>query len=150
MKPTTKYVLIGLGIAAAITAVGFTLHIRKKNKDKRDAEKAEKDIAGGGKDADKGTDKQTKGDIGKKVNVEPALGYTNVRSSAKVDDGTLGSWFGVRLTDGNFIGKAESNPVGVITEALTGEDGYTWYKVKLAKPLGGKQIGYVRQDAVSF
>lgn len=148
MKIEKKHILWTVGAIALIS--GGIITYRVLSKDKRARRKLEEEIAKGGSDAAKGTDTQTKGDIGKKVNVEPTLGYTNVRSSAKVDDGAVGSVFGIRITDGNFIGKAESNPIGVITEALTGDDGYTWYKVKLTKPLNGKAFGYVRQDAVSF
>ena len=98
-------------------------------------------------------DQQTKSDIGKQVNVNSRLKYTNVRSSAEVDDGslgTVGNWFGIRLTDGNFLKKVTSSPVGTIKKAVTGEDGFGWYEIKLSKSIDGKSTGYVREDAVSF
>lgn len=145
MEKSTKTAII-VGVSALVL-IGGTIAVIKIAKNRK-----EKNRGGGdGDDAKIETsDDQTKGDIGKNVKVHPTLGYTNVRSSAAVDDGALGTWFGYRPTAGNWIGEVSSNPVGKVMQALTGTDGHFWYKIQLNKSLDGKTNGYVRQDAVSF
>lgn len=138
---TKNVVIIAL---STVVLVGGTIAVIKIVKKKKDKKKNGKDAKG------EVSDDQTKGVIGKNVRTHPTLGYTNVRSSAAVDDGWAGTWFGYRVTDGNWIGEARSNPIGTVISSLTGDDGFTWYKIKLTKSLGGKTQGYVREDAVSF
>ena len=156
VKTNTK-ILIGASVALFVTGgVILSLNIAKKRKAKNECENSGGNWDSKAKEciSDEGNvivlEEQTKNDIGKTVNIHPTLNYTNVRSSANVDDGALGSWFGVRLTDGNFIGKVTKNPLGVITQAVVGDDEYNWYKIKLNTPLEGKTSGYVREDAISF
>lgn len=138
-KGTKTAIIVGVSALALIGGTILVMRIAKKRKE------------GKGDDAKIDTsDDQTKGDIGKNVKVHPTLGYTNVRSSAAVDDGWAGTWFGYRPSAGNWLGEVSSNPVGKVTQALTGDDGHFWYKINLEKPLDGKTVGYVRQDAVSF
>jgi hypothetical protein len=157
MNATTKKILIGAGAAVLLTGI-IILSVKgaKNRKVKKDCEEA-----GGEWDRKKKkclsedgnlvvVDEQTKSDIGSQVNVHPTLKYTNVRSTPELDDGALGTWFGVRLTDGNYMGKVTKSPVGTITKAEEGSDNYTWYKLKLTKSLDGKTTGYVREDAISF
>lgn len=153
---TNKKILIGVSSAIIITAgIIAIIKISKNRRLKNDCEDANGDW-----DRKKGicvsdsgslvvTTDQTKSDIGRTVNVHPTLGYTNVRSSPKLDDGAVGSWFGYRL-GGNFIGEATTNPIGTITQSVKGDDEYNWYKIKLTKSLDGKSSGYVREDAISF
>ena len=68
-------------------------------------------------------------------------GYINVRSAPKIDNK---GWFD--NTD-NIIKKSKSNPVGTIIERVKGEDGFSWYKIKLA---GSSKTGFVREDVVEF
>lgn len=141
---TKKVVIIAVSAIVLIGGTIAVMNIAKKRKEKNRE-------GGDGKDAKIDTsDDQTKGDIGKNVKTHPTLGYTNVRSSAAIDDGWAGTWFGYRPTSGNWIGEVRTNPVGTVKQALTGDDGFFWYKIKLNKALGGKTEGYVRQDAVSF
>lgn len=156
MKTSTKIVI---GSSAAILVAGgiiLSIHLAKKRKVKKECEDSggewdkKKKICVKADGSTQLEGDQTKGDIGKNVRTHPTLGYTNVRSTPNVDDGALGTWFGVRLTDGNFLGKVSSNPVGKVISSLTGNDGFFWYKLTLAKPINGKTTGYVRQDAVSF
>ena len=145
-----KNTILTISAIAVVLGGGAAIYfVRKKNADKRAAAKAAAQIAAGGKDAPPASDTQTKGDIGMKVNVHPTEGYTNIRSSAKVDDGAVGSWFGLRL-GGNFMGKVESNPVGIIKGVVSGGEGHTWYEIELKTAIDGKKVGYVRQDAISF
>jgi hypothetical protein len=156
MKTSTK-IIIGSSLAVLITGgVILSVSLAKKRKVKKECEDRDgvwdKDkkmcINSDGSSALEST--QTVGDIGKEVRTEPTLGYTNVRTSPEVDDGALGTWFGYRPTEGNFLGKVTTNPVGKIISSLTGNDGYFWYKINLTKAIDGKTVGFVRQDAVSF
>jgi len=73
-------------------------------------------------------------------------GYTNVRSSPKVDNE---SWARLDFKT-NLLGKINNNPVGAIQKKLTGEDGYHWFEIELDKPLMGQTTGYVREDAITI
>ncbi len=101
-----------------------------------------------GEDGKVTVDSQTAGLIGKTVNVSD-LGYTNIRSTSKIDDGYIGEWFGARI-GGNVIGEVDSNPIGTIKDTKSGDDGFIWYKVKLTKSIEGKSEGWVREDAVNL
>jgi len=120
-----------------------TAKLWKKKKEK------EGGTGGGKKEGEEATDKQTKGDSGRVVKIHKTEGFTNIRKTPEVDDGAVGSWFGIRL-GGNVLGKVEKNPVGTITSAKKGKDGYIWYGIKLNSPIEGVSEGYVRQDAVTF
>lgn len=137
---TRDVVLITVSAAVLIGGTIVAIKLLKSKNDNKEGEEA--DIID--------SDEQTEGEIGKLVKTHPTLGYTNVRSTPTVDDGWMGTWFGYRPTEGNFIGEAKTNPIGTITRAVTGDDGHTWYKVKLKNSINGKTEGYVRQDAVSF
>lgn len=75
--------------------------------------------------------------IGKTVYPKPGGGgYVNVRDEDYVNNGFIN----------NEIGKVWfPAPVGIVTKAQTGQDGKTWYYVKLAD---GSGYGYVRSDVV--
>jgi hypothetical protein len=143
MEKSTRNILIG--VAVLVVGVGSVIAYKKTRSGSSEGKGGKK----GGKDAPDAKDTQTKSAIGKKVKIHPELGYSNVRSTPIVDDGKVGSWFGYRL-GGNFIKKAESNPIGTVQKAVTGSDGYIWYEVNLASPVDGKTMGWVREDAVTF
>lgn len=160
MEKSTKQIIIAATLVSVVAGgIILTVHLARKSKLKRDCKSA-----GGNWDkkqqrclSESGTtvvlDDQTKEDIGRKVNTHPTLKYTNVRSSPKIEDpsvlGYLGAIFGSTPTS-NIIGRVTQNPVGVIQQSQTSDDGYTWYLVKLNKNLEGKTTGYVREDAISF
>jgi GH24 family phage-related lysozyme (muramidase) len=75
--------------------------------------------------------------VGKTVYPKPGGGgYVNVRDEDYVNNGLIN----------NEIGKVWfPAPVGVVTKAQKGQDGKTWYYVKLAD---GSGFGYVRSDVV--
>jgi len=82
--------------------------------------------------------------IGKKVFTK--FNDTAVRTSAVVDNGTLGMGT-------NLIARLVPNiAIGSIITEVTGEDGYIWYKVKLlALPaFNQKAVGYIRSDVAKF
>lgn len=158
----TKKILIGVG--AAIVIAGGIIAFSKLSKNRK--EKKDCENAGGEWDRknkicvseDGGVvsiDNQTTQDIGKLLNVSATSGFTNVRTSPKIEAPLQSIPLPYPLNQmvggvGNLIGKVEKNPLGRVTKAVKGDDGYTWYKVTLSKSINGKKSGYVREDAVSF
>jgi len=137
-----KYIYITTAVVV-ILGVGSILTYRQINKNKDSKEGKTEDDETDGSVVVKPTDFQDKNIIGKQVRTHPTLGYTNVRSTAKVDDG----YFGL---GSNKIGEVKINPIGVVTGTLAGEDKFTWYIIRLTTPIDGKTTGFVREDAVSF
>ena len=73
-----------------------------------------------------------------------AKDYVNVRDSAEVNN----KEFPFDWVD-NLIGEVTTNPIGEVINQVTGADGLNWYKVKLAQPLEGETVGYVREDVIT-
>ena len=77
-------------------------------------------------------------------NLYIAKDYVNVRDSAEVNNKELPfDWVD------NLIGEVSTNPIGTVISQVTGADGLNWYKVKLAQPLEGEEVGYVREDVIT-
>ncbi len=125
-----KYLIIGSGVAlAGLASWGIYKIIQKANNPS----------------AEKRTKKIEKELMSTEVNVG-SEGYVNVRSSPKVDNE---NWRKLDFKT-NLLKKETSSPVGTIEKRVKGEDGYFWYKLQLTKAIGGKSIGYVREDAVEI
>lgn len=78
-------------------------------------------------------------------------GYTNVRTSPEVN--TAQAWYDPFSNLLTTIG--EGSPIGKVIDKTTGvynNYAYTWFKVKLNKPVGFWETseGYVRADTVTF
>lgn len=135
---TTKKTIIISSSIATVLFGGYLLAMYIKRKPTNKGDKKDK----------KNRNPQTSNLIGREVKISD-LGYTNIRSSATIDDGYIGAWFGARL-GGNVIGEVDTNPVGNIIDSKNGDDGLIWYKIKLKKPIEGKSEGWVREDAVNL
>ncbi len=125
-----KYLIIGGGVLLTGLA-SFGIYKLIKYKNNPSAEKRTKQI-----------EKEL---IETAVNVG-SEGYVNVRSSPKVDNE---DWKRLDFKT-NLLKKETSSPVGIIEKRVKGEAGYFWYKLQLEKAIGGKSIGYVREDAVEI
>lgn len=128
LHPKTKNQLI-IGGISLVVVIGGGIAISKLIK-------AKKHKTSDSKDKEKVNDKLT----GLTVNYGEE-GYVNVRSAPKIDNT---GWFD---STHNIIKKAKSNPVGTVIERVSGEDGFSWYKIKLT---GLEKIGYVREDAIEL
>ena len=78
--------------------------------------------------------------IGREVHFGEA-GYVNVRKQPVIDN------VGVFDRSHNILKKASKNPVGTVLKRVSGEDGYSWYQIRLT---GSEQSGYVREDVVTI
>jgi hypothetical protein len=142
-----KKQIILLSSVIAIAIGGFiTYEVIKKRRNDGKGNNGTKKVKGEGGNVK--VSSQTANLIGKKVSISD-LGYTNVRSTASIDDGYIGSWFGLRV-GGNVIGEVSTNPVGTILDTKSGDDGFIWYKIKLNKSIDGISDGWVREDAVNL
>jgi len=86
--------------------------------------------------------------------VNNGLGYTNVRSSARVNDSD-GWWGWLDVSDNQLTTISGETPIGKIegeTTEVVGGYGYRWFKVWLMHKVGfwGTTHGYVRADTVTF
>ena len=128
IHPKTKKQLIigGISLVGVLgAAFGISRFVKAKKHKTSDAKEKEKQ-----------TDKL----VGLTVNYGEE-GYVNVRSAPKIDNT---GWFD---STHNIIKKAKSNPVGTVIQRVNGEDGFSWYKIKLS---GSGRTGYVREDVIEL
>jgi len=134
-----KNTAIGLGIAIA-GALGLVIYAVNKN--------SNNGTSTGGDETNQDQSLPTDIKVGDKL--YPSGAYVNIRSNAVVDE-EESKWYN---TD-NFVAEKFTGFIGTVIQVLRGEDGFTWYKVKLAKPIdkygwgtGDWTEGYVRRDAI--
>ena len=164
LSTTTKIIIgvvavLGLGVATGL----IVKKVKKNNENNSD------DLANGTNEVST-DDSQVKALIGKYAYVLGSEPYTNVRSSALIDNcGVTAMGYttgGVDLSDYECVGSfltgedtnlilrqsSKSKSIGKIIEVLsTSNDGYTWYKIKFtdtSKVKGNAKFGFVREDAV--
>lgn len=128
LHPKTKQQLI-IGGISLVAVIGAAFGISKWVK-------AKKHKTSDTNDKEKVNDKL----VGLTVNYGEQ-GYVNVRTAPKIDNT---GWFD---TAHNIIRKATSNPVGTVMERVSGNDGFSWYKIKLTD---SQKTGYVREDAIEL
>jgi hypothetical protein len=127
LHPKTKTQLIIGGISLVVLiggAIGISKYIKSKKHKTSDSKKK------------KFEDEKLEGIL---VNYGNE-GYVNIRRSPKIDNT---GWFD---STHNIIKKAKKNPVGTVLERVNGEDGFSWYKIKIT---GSDKTGFVREDAVN-
>jgi len=161
MNKTLKYALIGLG---AVTLIGAVYAIYKRATKTQDNRGSQNGNGLGGGIFGGGSGGSSTSVIGKSVYILPSERYTNVRTSAKIDNippdnilarywknaDDIPSKWNILYADMAFdkniaIGEA---PIGKIISTSEEGDG-TWYKVVLVPGMSGTN-GYVREDAVKL
>jgi hypothetical protein len=130
MNKQTKNILIVAGITVFLvggTYLAYKIY-QNNNKPKNDDE---------GKDDPK-TEVNPEANKGKFAHIKGE--YVNVRKSPEVNNGLIN----------NLLKKETESPIGVVLRQDKGKDGYTWYKLRLAKPVGYINEGYVREDVITL
>lgn len=138
MKTQTK-ILIGIGAALATAGIGFGIYsFSQRGKSTPQT--------GGSTDTNTGRNLSSKIQVGDQI--YPSSGSVNIRDEARVDD----------VYPTTLIKKGHTGLIGTVLSSEIGkEDNLTWYKVKLATPIGGYTSygfpktfteGYVRSDVV--
>ena len=83
--------------------------------------------------------------ISKSKKVVVSGSYANIRSSAKVNNGTINNLLGKVSGKGTTIGTLMSSG-----KSIEYGDKKKWYKVKLTNRLKGRTFGYVREDTAKL
>ena len=126
MNKETKKILIVAGITVFVVVGTYTaIKLYQRLNNPSDGDDKGKDEP---KEDSKGKFASAKGD------------FVNVRKSPMVNDGIIN----------NLLKRETENPVGVVLSEEVGLDGYTWYKLRLAKPVGNTNEGFVREDVVTL
>jgi hypothetical protein len=137
MNKKTKNIIIWSAVGAVLLGTTLYFAFRKPKSDEEENNDAKVDDA-------------VKSLIGKNVYPSSSTGFTNVRTTPKIECIGFFAWGRDLCYDTNVIVEAKERPFGTILSSTTDDKGQIWYRVKLKTPVKGQSEGFARWDAVSL